>query len=101
MRSGRFPYTKDEQLFSERIPFVGVFLLESFLKNDYLQLLLIDLVTKKEDSLSFSSASILDSRFKLRLRTLPENRVARRAALTINATAALIISIFSAIAKPT
>ncbi len=39
------------------------------------------------------------SRFKLRLRTLPENPAARIAALIMSATAALIISILSVIAS--
>ena len=44
-------------------------------------------------SLSFSSISILESRFKLLLRALPENRAASMAALIISVTAALTISI--------
>ncbi len=48
-----FHVAKDEELFPECITFVGVFLLKSFLKNGYLHLLLIDLVTEKDDFLVF------------------------------------------------
>ena len=51
----------------------------------------------KRIRLSLSSAFILDSRFKLRFRALPENRAARMVALIISVTAALTISIFVAI----
>ena len=87
-----FHITENEKLFAKRISLVGVFLLESFLKNGDLHLLLIDLVAKKDNLFVFLIASILESRFRLRLRTLPENRAARRAALMIRATAALTIS---------
>ena len=50
-------------------------------------------------SLSLASASMAASRFKLRLRTLPENLAASNAALIISETAALMISRFFVMAS--
>lgn len=52
---------------------------------------LATLSQRKMSSLPFSSISILASRLRLRFRIRPEKPVARIAALTINATATLII----------
>lgn len=48
-----FHVREDEELFLECIPFVGVFLLQSFLKDGYLHLLLIDLIANKDDLFVF------------------------------------------------
>ncbi len=53
----------------------------------------LTLSRRKIISLSLPSISILESRFKLRLRALPENLEARIAALMMSATAELMISI--------
>jgi len=92
-----FHLPEDEKLFSKGVSKVFLFLLDPFLKDGYLYLLLIDLSRRKMISLSLSSISMDARRFRLRLRALPENRAARMAALTISVTAALTISIFVAV----
>lgn len=60
---------------------------------------LLQLIEDYLSNLSLFFVAVLASRFKLRLRDLPENRAARIAALTISSTAALIISIYLVMAS--